>query len=117
HDIDGPVPVVPQDRGAPTRSALLSDTARAEGLTIRQLYQRIAGGRGHYQVVGSATEVVDMMEDWFTTGAADGFNVLPPFFPNSLDAFVALVVPEVQRLGPYRTASDAPSLLAKLRLS
>ena len=48
YDVDGPVPVVPQDRGAPTRSALLSDTARAEGLTIRQLYQRIAGGRGHY---------------------------------------------------------------------
>ena len=33
------------------RSALLSDTARAEGLTIRQLYQRIAGGRGHFEVV------------------------------------------------------------------
>ena len=31
YDVDGPVPVVPQDRGAPTRSALLSDTARAEG--------------------------------------------------------------------------------------
>ena len=75
------MPVVPQDRGAPTRSALLSDTARAEGLTIRQLYQRIAGGRGHYQVVGSPKDVVDLMEEWFTTGAADGFNVLPPFFP------------------------------------
>ena len=63
YDVDGPVPVVPQDRGAPTRSALLSDTARAEGLTIRQLYQRIAGGRGHYQIVGSPQDVVDMMED------------------------------------------------------
>src|SRR5262249_20378813 len=29
YDVDTPVPVVPQDRGAPTRSALLSDTARA----------------------------------------------------------------------------------------
>ncbi len=45
-----------------------------------------------------------MMEEWFSTGGADGFNVLPPFFPNSLDEFVALVVPELQRRGLYRTA-------------
>jgi N-acetyl-S-(2-succino)cysteine monooxygenase len=116
YDIDGPVPAVPQDRGAPTRSALLSDTAQAEGLTIRQLYQRIAGGRGHYQVIGSAKDVVDVMEDWFATGAADGFNVLPPFFPNSLDEFVALVVPELQRRGLYRTAYAGPTLRDNLGL-
>jgi len=116
YDIDGPVPVVPQDRGAPTRSALLSDTAQAEGLTIRQLYQRIAGGRGHYQVIGSTKDVVDMMEHWFATGAADGFNVLPPFFPNSLDEFVALVVPELQRRGLYRTAYAGATLRENLGL-
>jgi FMN-dependent oxidoreductase (nitrilotriacetate monooxygenase family) len=116
YDVDGPVPVVPQDRGAPTRSALLSDTARAEGLTIRQLYQRIAGGRGHYQIVGSAKDVVDAMEEWFTTGAADGFNVLPPFFPNSLDEFVALVVPELQRRSLYRTAYEGRTLRENLGL-
>ena len=43
------------------------------------------------------------MEEWFTTGAADGFNIMPPFFPNSLDEFNALVVPELQRRGLYRT--------------
>jgi FMN-dependent oxidoreductase (nitrilotriacetate monooxygenase family) len=116
YDVDGPVPVVPQDRGAPTRSALLSDTARAEGLTIRQLYQRIAGGRGHYEVVGSAKDVVDLMEEWFSTGAADGFNVLPPFFPNSLDDCVELVVPELQRRGLYRTAYEGATLRANLGL-
>jgi N-acetyl-S-(2-succino)cysteine monooxygenase len=116
YDIDGPVPVVPQDRGAPTRSALLSDTAQAEGLTIRQLYQRIAGGRGHYQVIGSTKDVVDMMEHWFVTGAADGFNVLPPFFPNSLEEFVALVVPELQRRGLYRTGYTGATLRENLGL-
>jgi alkanesulfonate monooxygenase SsuD/methylene tetrahydromethanopterin reductase-like flavin-dependent oxidoreductase (luciferase family) len=108
--------VVPQDRGAPTRSALLSNTARAEGLTIRQLYQRIAGGRGHYEVVGSAKDVVDLIEEWFSTGAADGFNVLPPFFPNSLDDFVELVVPELQRRGLYRTAYEGTTLRENLGL-
>jgi N-acetyl-S-(2-succino)cysteine monooxygenase len=114
YDVDGPVPVVPQDRGAPTRSALLNDTAQAEGLTIRQLYQRIAGGRGHYQIVGSPKDVVDMMEEWFTTGAADGFNVLPPVFPNSLDEFVDLVVPELQRRGRFRTAYSGRTLRENL---
>jgi len=115
-DVDGPVPVVPQDRGAPTRSALLSDTARAEGLTIRQLYQRIAGGRGHYQIVGSPKDVVDMMEHWFAEGGADGFNVLPPFFPNSLDDFINLVIPELQRRGLYRLAYDGKTLRENLGL-
>jgi FMN-dependent oxidoreductase (nitrilotriacetate monooxygenase family) len=116
HDVDGPVPVVPQDRGAPTRSGLLSDAARAEGLTIRQMYQRIAGGRGHYQIVGSTTDVVDLMEEWFTNGAADGFNIIPPIFPNSLDEFVDLVVPELQRRGLYRTAYEGKTLRENLGL-
>lgn len=116
HDIDGPVPLVPQDRGAPTRSALLSDTARAEGLTIRQLYKRIAGGRGHFQVIGSPKDVADLMEEWLVTRAADGFNVIPPVFPVSLDAFVDLVVPELQRRGIYRTAYEGSTLRGHLGL-
>ena len=67
-------------------------------------------------MVGSAKDVVDLMEEWFTTGAADGFNVLPPFFPNSLDEFVALVVPELQRRGLYRTAYEGRTLRENLGL-
>ena len=115
YDIDGPVPVVAQS-GQPSRSQLLSETARAEGLTIRQLYQRIAGGRGHFQVVGSPKDVVDLMEEWFTTGAADGFNVIPPFFPTSLDEFNALVVPELQKRKLYRAAYEGSTLRENLGL-
>jgi FMN-dependent oxidoreductase (nitrilotriacetate monooxygenase family) len=115
YDIDGPVPVVEQ-KGQPSRSQLLSETARAEGLTIRQLYQRIAGGRGHFQVVGSPKDIVDPMEEWFTTGAADGFNIICPFFPNSLDEFNTLVVPELQRRGLYRTAYEGKTLRENLGL-
>ncbi|MCC2098761.1 MAG: LLM class flavin-dependent oxidoreductase [Hyphomicrobiales bacterium] len=115
-DPDGPVPVVPQDRGAPTRSALLSETARAEGLTIRQLYRRIAGTRGHFQVIGSPSDVADLMEEWIATGAADGFNIIPPFFPNSLNDFVDLVVPELQRRGVFRTSYEGKTLRENLGL-
>ena len=67
-------------------------------------------------MVGSPTDVVDLMEEWFTTGAADGFNVIPPFFPNSLDEFIALVVPELQRRGLYRTAYEGTTLRENLGL-
>ena len=57
-----------------------------------------------------------MMEEWFATGGADGFNVLPPFFPSSLDEFNELVVPELQRRGLYRTAYEGPTLRENLGL-
>jgi alkanesulfonate monooxygenase len=56
------------------------------------------------------------MEQWFTTGAADGFNVLPPFFPNSLEEFVELIVPELQHRHLYRTAYDGATLRENLGL-
>ena len=47
--LDGPLPELPvtQD-GQRSRQQLLTAIAQGENLTIRQLYQRIAGGRGHF---------------------------------------------------------------------
>ena len=42
------------------------------------------------------------MEEWFVAGAADGFNILPPYFPGAFADFVDLVVPELQRRGLFR---------------
>jgi hypothetical protein len=56
------------------------------------------------------------MEEWFTTGAADGFNVLPPVLPASLDDFVELVVPELQRRGLFRTEYEGRTLRSHLGL-
>ena len=67
--------------------------ARREKLTLRQLYYRVAAARGHLLLVGTATEIADVLERWFRAGAADGFNVMPPFFPGQFDAFVDQVVP------------------------
>lgn len=54
-------------------------------------------------IIGNPAEVADYMQEWFETGAADGFNIFPPFVPGSVEAFTALVVPELQRRGLYRT--------------
>lgn len=62
---------------------------------------------GHRIVVGSVEEVADDLERWFRAGAAAGFNIIPAAMPDSLDDFVELVVPELQRRGIYRTSYEA----------
>jgi alkanesulfonate monooxygenase len=115
-DVDGPLPDMPENKMVSTRRELFVEIGRRENLTIRDLYKRIAGARGHMEVIGTPTEVVDMMEQWVSEDACDGFNVMPPVFPASLHDFVDLVVPELQRRGLYRTAYTGTTLRENLGL-
>ncbi len=82
----------------------LAQLGRQPGMTIRKLYRIMAGASGHNVVVGTAAEVADLMEDWFTRPRCDGFNLMPAFMP--APAFEALewLVPELQRRGLFQTA-------------
>ena len=84
--------------------------ARRENLTIRQLALRVAAGRGHHIVLGTPVEIADRMQEWFEGRAADGFNVMPPYFPGGLDDFADGVIPILQRRGLYRTDYEGPML-------
>jgi hypothetical protein len=53
-------------------------------------------------MVGTAEQIADEMEEWFKEGAADGFNLLPPYFPGSFDDFADHVVPVLQKRGLFR---------------
>jgi alkanesulfonate monooxygenase SsuD/methylene tetrahydromethanopterin reductase-like flavin-dependent oxidoreductase (luciferase family) len=44
-----------------------------------------------------------MIDDWFSSRAADGFNVMPPILPALLNSFVDEVVPILQKRGLFRT--------------
>ena len=117
YPLDGPLPELPQTQdGQRSRQQLLTDLAQGENLTIRQLYERIAGGRGHFTVVGTAREVADQMQAWFEQEAADGFNFMAPALPGGLDDFLSLVVPELQRRGLFRTAYRGTTLREHLGL-
>ena len=83
---------------------------------MRELYQRFASSRGHSSIVGTPADVADFMENWVATGACDGFNVLPAYYPGGLNDFVDLVVPELQRRGIYRTAYEGTTLRENLGL-
>ncbi len=71
--------------------------------TLRELLHRLAGGRGHNVVHGTPVQVADTIQEWFESGAADGFNVMPPLYPQLLDAFTEKVVPILQERGLFRT--------------
>ncbi len=106
HDIDGPLPeVAPIENinGGKSRYQVFLDMARRDNLTIRGLIHRIAFGRGHDTFAGTPAQIVDHMEQWFTSGACDGFNLLPPTLPGDFDVFCELVLPELRRRGLFRT--------------
>jgi hypothetical protein len=58
----------------------------------------------------------DRMEEWPTTEASDGFNVMFPYLPGGLDDFVDGVVPELQRRGIFRREYEGATLRESLGL-
>ncbi len=116
YPMDGPVPTPPETEHLKSRSALLMEMARRENLTLRQLYYRVAAARGHLLLVGTAVQIADVLERWFRAGAADGFNVMPPFFPGQLDAFAESVVPILQERGMVRADYTGTTLRDHLGL-
>jgi FMN-dependent oxidoreductase (nitrilotriacetate monooxygenase family) len=117
--LDGPLPELPdvQDvNGAKSRFQLVADIARRERLTVRQLMYRVTGARGHRTIAGTAESIADDLELWFTTGACDGFHVMPPLLPGGLEDFVEGVIPILQARGLFRTEYEASTLRGHLGL-
>ena len=114
YPLDQPLPPLPENAVVSSRSDMISAWSKDGAPTLRQLYQRFASARGHYSIVGTPNEVGEEMERWFTTGACDGFNILPAYYPGSLDDFVNMVVPELQRRGIFRTAYEGATLRENL---
>lgn len=106
YDLDGPVPRHIIDTNGPkglaSRFQLVVDIVDRENPTIRQLIRRLAGARGHRVVVGTPEHVANEIQTWFEQGAADGFNVMPPYLTGGFDHFVAEVVPILRRRGLFR---------------
>lgn len=116
-DPDGPLPEAPKLKsGQEGRQKVVVDMARQDHMSIRQVYQRVAGARAHRIIHGTPEMIADDLEEWVSSGAADGFNIMPPLFPASLEDFVGKVVPELQRRGLYRRAYEGKTLRENLGL-
>jgi FMN-dependent oxidoreductase (nitrilotriacetate monooxygenase family) len=99
-----------------TRALGVVETARKDNLSIRQVYERLVVSKGHRQIVGTPGDIADIMQEWFESGACDGFNLMPPMMPNGLEDFVELVIPELQRRGIFRKAYTGRTLRDHLGL-
>ena len=88
------------DRAESSRFQLVRDLAERERPTSRQLLHRLAGARGHKLVAGTPEQVADVIETWFTRGAADGFNIMPPYLTGGFTDFAEQVVPILRRPRP-----------------
>jgi alkanesulfonate monooxygenase len=108
-DPDGPLPEIPETNASKSARERLVELAARENMTVRQLAQR-AGGYSGLGFVGTPKTIADEMEEWLFTEAADGFNIMFPYVPEGLDAFVDLVVPELQRRGIFRREYEGKTL-------
>ncbi|MEV6139735.1 LLM class flavin-dependent oxidoreductase [Nocardia sp. NPDC051990] len=93
-----------------SRRQVVAGIVRRERPTVRGLLHRLAGARGHRVFAGTPEQVADTIEEWFRNGAADGFNVMPPYYPGGLEVFAEQVVPILQRRGLFRTEYTGTTL-------
>ncbi|AYF75412.1 LLM class flavin-dependent oxidoreductase [Nocardia yunnanensis] len=113
HALDAPLPPLPPVsaiEGGKSRFTLVKELAEKEELTVRQLIGKLGGGRGHRTFAGTPEQIADELQSWYEAGAADGFNIMPPYLPGGLEDFVDRVVPILQQRGLFRTDYTATTL-------
>lgn len=118
HPLDGPLPdIAGNPDGQQSRVRLIKDLAARGNLTIREVINKLAGGRGHRVIAGTPEQIADELQEWYENGAADGFNIMPPYLPGGLADFVDHVVPELQIRGLFRTEYEGRTLRERYGLS
>jgi FMN-dependent oxidoreductase (nitrilotriacetate monooxygenase family) len=116
YPIDEPVPLEAfGPSGIKSLSRQLAERVERERPTIRQLYEQVAG-KGSFCLIGTASDIADVMQDWFEHDACDGFNITPTHLPAGCEDFVDLVIPELQRRGIFRTEYEGTTLRENLGL-
>ncbi len=114
-DPDAPLPEIPETNAGQSSREKAIKIAEEEGLTVRQLAQRM-GGHSSLCLMGPPEMIADQMEEWLTTRASDGFTIQFPYLPGGLDDFVDRLVPVLQKRGIYREEYEGRTLRENLGL-
>jgi len=85
-------------------------TARAKGISFSEAIRK-----PRPLLTGTPSMIADYMEDWFQSGACDGFVVPAAVHPATFEDFARLVVPELQRRGLFRTEYSGQTLRENIR--
>lgn len=114
-DPDGRLPPIPETNHSRSSRERVLQLADSEGLTVRQLAQRLGGYAG-LAFVGTPAGIADEMAEWLESEGSDGFNVMFPYLPGGLDDFVDKVVPVLQKRGLFRREYEGRTLRENLGL-
>jgi alkanesulfonate monooxygenase SsuD/methylene tetrahydromethanopterin reductase-like flavin-dependent oxidoreductase (luciferase family) len=114
-DPDGPLPEIPESNASKSSRERVVALAQREGLTVRQLAQRLGGYSG-LAMVGTPATIADQLEAWLEGCGSVGLNIMCPYVPAGLDDFVDKVVPELQRRGLFRREYEGRTLRENLGL-
>ncbi|MEV6983223.1 NtaA/DmoA family FMN-dependent monooxygenase [Sphaerisporangium sp. NPDC051017] len=98
-----------------SRPELLRRFALQDGHTLEDVVRAVLLGAGHYAFVGTPEQLADELERWWRSGAADGFNIIPPDIA-SVAGFAETVVPLLQQRGIFRRDYTATTLRGHLGL-
>ena len=125
-DADGPLPaedpVITENTGAfgarriaDPRAVVAQwrEKAEANGWSLRETAIALGPRRGH---VGTPGGLADKFAHFARHGAVHGFNITPYLIPDGLDDIIALLVPELQERGVYRTGYSGGTLREHLGL-
>jgi FMN-dependent oxidoreductase (nitrilotriacetate monooxygenase family) len=88
----------------------MSQVARAQGISFAQAVRKPRG-----LIAGTPKMIADVLEDWFTAGACDGFVLPWAVFPGTYEDFARMVTPELQRRGLLRTEYAGRTLRENIR--
>lgn len=87
-----------------------------KGHTVGELIRLYAEKHTGNGLTGTPMQIADFMEEWFETRAADGFILMCPTLPASLEDFTRLVLPELRRRGLFREEYEGATLRENLGL-
>ncbi|MFK4771906.1 LLM class flavin-dependent oxidoreductase [Rhizobium sp. ZW T2_16] len=88
--------------------------AKLKGWTKRQLLKELAIGGRYPLIVGDGAQVAEELIRWIEESGADGFNLTRTVVPESYEAFIEHVIPELQSRGAYKKAYAQGTLRNKL---
>ena len=83
----------------------LKQLVKDENLTLRQLALRATTPKSAF--IGAPEQVADAMQDWFESGAVDGFMLSSSVLPDGFNDFIDLVLPILKERGLFRSEYES----------
>lgn len=116
HELDAPFPQFGKEALNSSQGAVLKVTqaARDEGLTLREVALRFATPRGNF--VGTPEQIADKFELWLESGGSDGF-VIGESLPGQFERLVETVIPILQKRGSFRAEYEGSTFRENLGIA